>query len=107
MDPRNRRASPQAREPEPVRITSAGSALSDDIAARSRRYLLQMGIRVLCFIGAVVVDHPIRWALLAGAIVLPYVAVLLANAWRERPVDPGTLIDDHPPLIESAEDDEP
>ena len=94
------------RGPDPVRITAAGTALSDDVAARTRRYLIQMGIRVICFVGAVVIDHPVRWALLAGAVVLPYIAVLLANAGRERPPDPGTLIEDQPPMIEQREDDQ-
>lgn len=77
---------------EPVRITTAAPSLSDDVARRTRRYLIQMGIRVVCFLGAVAVDHWIRWVLLAGAVVLPYVAVVLANAGRERRTDPGTFL---------------
>jgi len=79
---------------EPVRITTAATPLSDDIAARSRRYLIQMGVRVGCFLGAVLIDHWTRWLLLVGAVVLPYVAVVLANAGRERSTDPGTLLQD-------------
>ncbi|WP_182113715.1 MULTISPECIES: DUF3099 domain-containing protein [unclassified Actinotalea] len=79
----------RASEPVP-RITSAAEPLADDIARRTRRYLIQMSIRVVCFIGAVTVQHWSRWLLLAGAVVLPYIAVLLANAGRERgaTVDP-------------------
>ena len=76
----------------PVRITSVAAPLSDDVSARARRYLVQMSIRVVCFLGAVVVDHWTRWVLLAGAVVLPYVAVVLANAGRERGTDPGTYL---------------
>ena len=43
-----------------------------------------MSIRVVCFLGAVLIDHWTRWLLLVGAVVLPYVAVLLANAGGER-----------------------
>lgn len=75
-----------------MRITSAPAPLTDDIAARTRRYLVQMGIRVVCFVGAVAVDHWTRWLLLVGAVVLPYVAVVLANAGRERRSDPGTYV---------------
>ena len=40
-----------------------------------------MGIRTLCFIGAVVVgDGVLRWVLIAGAFVLPYIAVVMANS---------------------------
>lgn len=65
-------------------ITSARQALSDDIARRNNRYLWQMSTRFFCFVGAVVVDHWTRWLLVAGAVVLPYIAVVLANAGQER-----------------------
>ncbi len=40
-----------------------------------------MGIRTLCFIGAVVVgDGVLRWVLIAGAFILPYIAVVMANS---------------------------
>ena len=76
----------------PVRITAVAAPLSDDVSARARRYLVQMTIRVVCFLGAVAIDHWSRWVLLAGAVVLPYVAVVLANAGRERRTDPGTYL---------------
>ncbi len=69
-------------------ITSAPVALRDDMARRTRRYLVQMGIRVVCFVAAVLAwGHAPAWVLLglvATATVMPYVAVLLANAGRER-----------------------
>jgi len=44
-----------------------------------------MGVRVLCFVGAILVgDSWVRWALVVGAVVLPYSAVLFANAGRDR-----------------------
>lgn len=44
-----------------------------------------MGIRTLCFVGAVVVgDGWLRWVLVAGAFVLPYVAVVMANSAAPR-----------------------
>ena len=73
-------------------ITSAAAPLGDDIAKRARRYLFQMGLRTLCFIGAVatwgIVPTWISVSLLVGAVILPYVAVVLANAGRERPERP-------------------
>lgn len=74
------------------RITSAPEPLADDLARRQRRYLWQMGLRVVCFLAAgllwshVPVAVPIT--LLVAAAVLPYVAVLLANAGRERRDEP-------------------
>ena len=86
---RSRRAGDAA----PVaRITTASSALADDVAQRMRRYLIQMSVRVLCLIGAVTIGHWSRWLLLLGAVVLPYIAVLLANAGRVRGTDPGTFL---------------
>ncbi|MBU6146756.1 MAG: DUF3099 domain-containing protein [Actinomycetales bacterium] len=64
-------------------ITTAAPSLGDDQAARTRRYLVSMGIRVGCFIGAILADGWLRWALVVGAIVLPYIAVVIANAGRE------------------------
>lgn len=90
MSPRRRQAA--AGTGEAVRITTAAPSLTDDVARRTRRYLIQMGVRVACFLGAVLVDHWTRWLLLAGAVVLPYVAVVLANAGRERRSDPGTFL---------------
>ncbi|MFS0701741.1 DUF3099 domain-containing protein [Cellulomonas sp. 179-A 4D5 NHS] len=71
-----------------ISITSAPEPLADDLARRTRRYLLQMGIRTLCFVLAVVlwgvVPAWVSLLFIVGAVVLPYVAVLFANAGRER-----------------------
>jgi hypothetical protein len=73
------------RETEPVRITTAPTSHRDDLARRRRRYSISMGIRTLCFIGAVVVgDGWFRWVLVAGAFILPYVAVVMANSASPR-----------------------
>jgi hypothetical protein len=74
---------------EPVRITSAPRSHAEDIRGRTRRYLISMGIRTLCFILTVVfVGHWVSWLFLVGAIFLPYVAVVLANAGA-APEPPG------------------
>jgi Flp pilus assembly protein TadB len=83
--------------PEIPRITSAPEPLADDVARRQKRYLIQMGIRVLCFALAVITWHHIPlWlsiVFIVGAVVLPYVAVILANAGRERSDTTETFID--------------
>ncbi len=77
-------------------ITSAPEALADDLARRQKRYLVQMGIRVVCFAGAVFSwGHIPLWAsliLIVAAVVLPYSAVLFANAGRERRDTDGTFM---------------
>jgi hypothetical protein len=65
-------------------ITSAPEPLEEDQARRTRRYLVQMGIRVVCFLGAIAADGWVRWTLVVLAVVLPYSAVLFANAGRDR-----------------------
>jgi fatty acid desaturase len=74
----------RSREPEAVRITSAAASRNEDIAARQKRYLLSMGIRTVCFVGAIVASMlGIHWLwpiLIVAALVLPYVAVVMANA---------------------------
>ncbi|MDQ0374905.1 DUF3099 domain-containing protein [Cellulomonas humilata] len=77
-------------------ITNAPEPLADDLARRQKRYLVQMGIRIICFAGAVLSWGRIpMWAsllLLIAAVVLPYSAVLFANAGRERRDTDGTFM---------------
>ncbi len=74
-------AKDQARSEGPVRITTAAASRDDDIRMRQRRYLVSMGIRTVCFVAAVIVGHGvIMWLLIVAALLLPYVAVVMANA---------------------------
>ncbi|MFD6176904.1 MULTISPECIES: DUF3099 domain-containing protein [unclassified Isoptericola] len=83
--PSGNRRHDAGRDAEVPSITSAPEPLEEDQARRTRRYLVQMGIRIVCFIGAVLVDELwIRLTLVAAAVVLPYSAVLFANAGRDR-----------------------
>ena len=66
-------------------ITSAKSGHSDDIGSRELRYGISMGIRTVCFVGAVVAWQTmgagwLPWLLIAAALVLPYTSVIFANA---------------------------
>jgi len=68
-------------------VTQARPGLSADIAYRTRRYLIMMGIRTVCFIAAILmfVNH-LGWLTAipaVGALVIPYFAVVLANGGRE------------------------
>lgn len=68
-------------------ITSAPESHSSELGAREKRYAISMGIRTLCFVGAVLVSGPLRWILLSGALLLPYAAVVIANAGVRRKSD--------------------
>ncbi|MFF0412386.1 DUF3099 domain-containing protein [Kitasatospora sp. NPDC004745] len=69
------------------RITEARSSLTEDVRGRQRRYVVSMLLRTVCVLLAVVLWDVQRWlafGALAGAVLLPYFAVLIANAGRER-----------------------
>lgn len=72
-------------------ITEAQRGLSDEQMSRQRKYLISMGIRTACVLGAIFVPGWPRWAFIAGAVILPYLAVVIANAGREndKPGDVG------------------
>jgi hypothetical protein len=76
-----------ARRERPHLVTEAQRSMSEDIAYRQRRYLIMMGIRVVCFALAVVLYTVGAGWLTAfpaiGAIVIPYFAVVFANGGRE------------------------
>ena len=72
-------------------VTSAPKALSSDLSGRQKRYFISMMIRTLCFILAVILPSPFRWIALFGALTLPYVAVVIANAGRET-ITPGAAL---------------
>src|SRR5229473_7242748 len=81
------RSAHQPRRDRPHVVTEARRSLTEDVAYRQRRYLIMMGIRVVCFVVAVLlfVNHA-GWLTAipaVGAIVIPYFAVIFANGGRE------------------------
>ncbi len=66
------------------RVTSAQESLSQEQSRRTRRYLISMSIRTACFIAVIFTRGWLQWAFVAGAVVLPYLAVIAANAGREN-----------------------
>lgn len=109
--PRSGPQRPAAAGPEVISITSAPQRHSDDLNARMSRYLISMLIRTVCVVLAVTMDGPLRWVFIAGAVFLPYIAVVLANASGTRrgagpvtptpytgPVRPALIANDPPAL---------
>ncbi len=61
-------------------ITDARAGTSVEMTQRIRRYTVTMAFRTVCFLVAVIFAHGwLQWVLFAGAVFLPYVAVLFAN----------------------------
>lgn len=73
------------RREEAIRITTASSSRDAEISTRQRRYVVSMAIRTVCFLAAILVGPGwVRWVLVAAAVLLPYVAVVLANVNASR-----------------------
>lgn len=76
------------RDDDAIRITSAAPSAHEDLRRRQRRYLASMSLRSACFVGAVIAGlNNVDWLwpiLIAGAVVLPYIAVVLANVRATR-----------------------
>jgi Protein of unknown function (DUF3099) len=76
------------REDDPAevyRITGAPASRSADLDRRVHRYLISMALRTACVLLVFVVPGPAKWVFGAGAVFLPYVAVVFANATDRRP----------------------
>ncbi|KEG42951.1 DUF3099 domain-containing protein [Streptomyces griseorubens] len=78
------------------RITGARTGLQEDVRGRQRRYVISMLVRTISVILAAtlwnVERHVAILALVLGA-VLPYIAVVIANAGRENaPSLPSTFV---------------
>jgi len=69
------------RDDGPVLITAAEPSLSEQHEARKRKYLIMMGLRVVCLLLAGVF-YRVTWLMAVfavGAVALPWMAVLIAN----------------------------
>lgn len=92
----NRLGPDRQRRRDPVYlVTRARRARSVNIKSRERNYLISMGIRTACLV--VAIFAPVNWAIrgiaIAAAVVLPYIAVIFANAGP-------ALTDEHPTTVE-------
>ncbi|MFI7295925.1 DUF3099 domain-containing protein [Streptomyces sp. NPDC050121] len=78
------------------RITGARQGLQDDVRGRQRRYVISMSVRTVSVILAATlwnVERHVAIVALVLGVVLPYVAVVIANAGRENvPSLPSTFV---------------
>jgi hypothetical protein len=65
---------------KPQSVTSVGQSPDEERRERMTKYLISQIVRVACIILAVFVQGWMMWVFFAGAIFLPYFAVVLANA---------------------------
>lgn len=99
-----------------ISVTSAQPGRSEELDSRIIRYAAMMGLRVVCFVLAVLTPSPWRWMFVVGAVFLPYFAVVLANVAKTSTQDGGTpfVAPDRPsleaspgPVISADPDTEP
>ncbi|WP_066949141.1 DUF3099 domain-containing protein [Streptomyces lushanensis] len=89
---------------EVFRITGARQGLAEDVRGRQRRYVISMSVRTLAVVATVAlwnVERPVAIVTLVIGTLLPYVAVVIANAGRENaPSLPTTFVTaPTPPMI--------
>ncbi|WP_237687332.1 DUF3099 domain-containing protein [Arthrobacter jiangjiafuii] len=92
------------------RITDARTAHTDEMRARMIKYSVSMGIRIVCLGLLFVVHGWLLWVVIAGAVVLPYFAVIIANAGSDtrNMTASDSLIDTlPPPQLEAPRPQEP
>ncbi|MFE7462136.1 DUF3099 domain-containing protein [Streptomyces sp. NPDC057554] len=92
---------------EVFRITGARQGLAEDVRGRQRRYVISMSVRTVSVVLAAVlwnVERHVAIVALVLGVLLPYVAVVIANAGRENvPSLPSTyLTTPMRPAVEAA-----
>lgn len=65
---------------KPQSATSLESSPEEERKSRLVKYTIAMGIRVVCLVLGVFLEGWAMWVAFAGAIFLPYFAVIVANA---------------------------
>jgi hypothetical protein len=77
-------------------ITDAATAHSEDMRQRMIKYALAMGIRMVCLILIFVVDGWFKIIAVAGAVFLPWIAVVIANGSDKAEAHSDLLLDSAP-----------
>ncbi|WP_267275128.1 DUF3099 domain-containing protein [Arthrobacter sp. CDRTa11] len=100
-------------DPEVHSITDAAAAHSEDMHERMVKYALAMGIRMVCLILIFVVDGWFKIVMVAGAVFLPWIAVVIANGSDKAEIHSDSLLDSAPlaelerGVAESPADEDP
>jgi hypothetical protein len=82
-------------------VTSARQGHSEEMSGRLRRYLISMTIRVICLVLAIfVLSGWLRLIGIAAAVVLPWIAVVMANAGPTDDGEQATFVEPERPEID-------
>jgi hypothetical protein len=89
-------------------ITDAATAHSEEMRERMIKYAVAMGIRLVCLILVFVVDGWFKIIAIAGAVFLPWIAVVIANGSDKAEIHSDSLLDFVPYAeIDAAAETEP
>ena len=80
-------------DPEVHSITDAAAAHSEDMRERMIKYAVAMGIRMVCIVLIFVVDGWFKIIAIAGAVFLPWIAVVIANGNDKAEDHSDSLLD--------------
>lgn len=84
-------------------ITAAEAPHSEGLDHRMKRYAFHMALRVACLLVAVATEGWIRWTAVVGVVVLPWMAVVLANGNDRAEVrDASYYLGTHHPQLGSG-----
>ena len=84
-------------EPDVLSITAAPEAHSDEMRTRMIKYATAMGIRMVCLVLIFVFPGWFKLVPIIGAVLLPWVAVVIANGGSDiTTIDTSALLDEAP-----------
>ncbi|WP_394940855.1 DUF3099 domain-containing protein [Psychromicrobium sp. YIM B11713] len=88
-------------QPDDVQnITTARTSHSDEMRGRMAKYAIAMGIRLVCFALLFFVDGWWKLLPIAGAVFIPWFAVIIANGGSDTAVPEENALLDHAPQPE-------
>jgi len=94
----------RAHDEEVHLVTSANRPHSQEVSGRARKYLISMGIRTVCLVLAIFVLHGwLRLIAIAAALILPWFAVVIANAGPIADEEEPEFVDRSRPALDDPD----
>lgn len=84
--------------PDTYNITDARTSHSDEMRTRMIKYALAMGIRMVCLVLVFVFDGWFKLVPVVGAVLLPWIAVVIANGGSDTDQMHATSLLDEAPM---------
>ncbi|MFD1211360.1 DUF3099 domain-containing protein [Arthrobacter sp. GCM10027362] len=86
---------------EVLNITDAQESHTDEMHRRMVKYTVAMSVRLACLLLFFFIPGWQRWLFVAGAVFLPWIAVVIANGGADKSrIGPSDALLDHAPMAE-------